>query len=79
MGQWQGIAILMAILMILVIIPSTPPEEIENSRFVPDIPIPSHPPCPLEVIVPKSILVPTNKPRPHLNLRRTGPPRAPIE
>ena len=46
MGQWQGIAILMAILMILVIIPSTPPEEIENSRFVPDIPIPSHPPCP---------------------------------
>ena len=46
MGQWQGIAILMAILMILVIIPSTPPEEIENSRFVPDIAIPSHPPCP---------------------------------
>ena len=46
MGQWQGIAILMAILMILVIIPSTPPEEIENSRFVPDIAIPPHPPCP---------------------------------
>ena len=46
MGQWQGIAILMAILMILVIIPSPEPEEIENSRFVPDIPIPSDPPCP---------------------------------
>ena len=46
MRQWKGIALLMVILMILVAITPPPSEEIEDSRFVPDIAIPSHPPCP---------------------------------
>lgn len=45
MRQWRGVAILIATLLLLVVIAPSPETE-EEPRYVPDIQIPEHPPCP---------------------------------
>ena len=45
MRQWRGVAILIAILLLLIVI-APPSEVVEEPRYVPDIQIPEHPPCP---------------------------------
>jgi len=44
-NNYAGVAILIAALLLLLVIPSSP-EAFEEPRYVPDLPIPDHPPCP---------------------------------
>ncbi|MEC8927319.1 MAG: hypothetical protein VYB17_03580 [Candidatus Thermoplasmatota archaeon] len=44
-NKYAGVAILIAAALLLLIIPSSP-EPFEEPRYVPDLPIPDHPPCP---------------------------------